>query len=342
MRIYRDIIKSAWHILWHYAWLWPFGLFAAFLGNGGEYGSVVSAVDKVSQQGDLLAGIRQAILNHRLIDFFQGIKQAIDSAPAQIITTLFLMLVVVLGVIWIIIVSQAALIKASSNINENTPVTFNNAAIEGNQHFWPILLLNILSRFVIWLLLAVTILPFLISYLARGGGAEFDSYIIISFLIFVPLAVIISFIIKYAVIAVVLEKQSWWPALVKAINLFFRNWLVSLEMAAILFVINYILSIVVYSLIANSLLSAPLVFALRGINLATVLKFLPQILLLMAVGAWFGTFQYAAWTILYRRLVSGQIMPKLIRLSDDIPNYLENWFRRNPASLPKPKKSSTK
>lgn len=337
MSIYRDIIKSAWHTLWHYAWLWPFGLFAALLGNGGEYGSVISAVDRISQQGSILTGIREAILAHQLPSLWQGLQQSFTQAPGSIAATLFLMVVALLMIIWLIIVSQASLIKSAADINDGTPVTFSSAAVEGNRYFWPIFILNLIARFAIWLLLAVSVLPFLISYLARGGSAEFDSLIIISFLIFVPLAIIISFIIKYAVIAVVLDKQSWWPALGKAINLFFRNWLVSLEMAAILFGINLILSAVIYSLIANSLLSAPLVIALRGINLATVLRFAPQILLLFAVGALFSTFQYAAWTILYRRLTQGKVLAKLIRATDEIPTYVENWFKTTPPSLPKPK-----
>lgn len=340
MRIYRDIIKSSWHILWHYAWLWPFGLLAALSGNGGEYGSIISAVDRIAQQGNLLTGIRESILSHKLTLAWQGILQSFEQAPASIVATLFLLAVLLLLIVWLVIVSQAALIKSVGNIEDGIPINFTSAANEANKSFWPIFLLNVLARFISWLLLAVAVLPFLISYLARAGTTEFDSLILISFLVFVPLAIIISFIIKYAVIVVVLEKQSWWMSLEKAVNLFFRNWLVSLEMAAILFGINLIMSALIYSLIANSLLTAPLAIALRGINLATILRFIPQMLLLFAAGAWYSTFQYTAWTILYRRLMQGQVVPKLMRATDDIPNYLENWFKNTPKSLPKPKKSA--
>lgn len=342
MRIYRDIIKSAWYMLWHYAWLWPFGLLAALAGNGGEYGSIVSAVDRISQQGNLLAGIRAAVMSDKITALSQGISQSLNIAPASIVATLFLLVVAVLLMIWLVIVAQAALIKSASDLDAGQTVGFTSSAIEANKKFWPIFLLNLLARFVTWLLLAIAVLPFLISYLARGGSAEFDSLIIISFLIFVPLALIISFIIKYAVIAVVIDKKDWWQALEHAVNLFFRNWLTSLEMAAILFGVNILISAVVYSLIANSLLTAPLAIALKGLNLATVLRFIPQLLLLIAVGAWFSTFQYAAWTILYRRLNQIQIIPKLIRVADDIPNYIENWFKTTPKSLPKPRKAQKK
>ncbi|MDP3986013.1 MAG: hypothetical protein Q8P77_01115 [Candidatus Veblenbacteria bacterium] len=337
MRIYRDIIKSAWHTLWHYAWLWPFGLLAALAGNGGEYGGLVSAVDRIAQQGNLLTAVREAMLSHKLNLIGQGLQKSFEQAPASITATLFLLAVALLLVVWLIIVSQAALIRAASAIHAGEPISLTKAAMEGNQHFWPIFALNLLARFATWLLLGVAILPFLISYLARGGVAEFDTLIIISFLVFVPLATIISFIIKYAAIAVVLERQPWWLALERGVGLFFRNWLVSLEMAAILFGINLILSAVVYSLIANSLLSVPVTFVLQGVTLATVLKFLPQLILLVAAGAWYSTFQYAAWTILFRRLQEGQVTPKLLRAADDIPNYLAKWFSASPKSLPPPK-----
>lgn len=340
MHIYRDIIKTSWRTLWRYPWLWPFGFFAALIGNGGEYGSVITAIDRVARQGDLITGIREALLNNRMALVWQRLEQSLAQAPFFLISTLFLMLIILLIIVWLIITSQAALIKTTADIEDGAPTSFTAAATQGNKHFWSILILNILSRFIIWLLLAVSIMPFFIAYLAQGGAMEFDSLIIISFLIFVPLSFIISFIIKYAIISVILDKQGWWLALVKAINLFFRNWLVSLEMAAILFGINLLLGVIIYSLVANNLLSAPLIIALSGFNLATALKLLPPIMLIIVGGALFSVFQYVSWTLLYRRLVYGQVMPKLLRAVDDIPTYLEKWFQNTPRTLPKPKQSN--
>jgi hypothetical protein len=340
MRIYRDIIKNAWHVLWRYAWLWPFGLMAAIAGNGGEYGSIISAVDRLSSEGDFIAGLRTALVDNKFNLAWQNFEQALIRTPESFMATLFLLVVAVMIIVWLVIVSQAALIKAVGKLDSGEPASFSEVAIAGNHHFWPILMLNIIVRCAIWLLLAVAILPFLISYLMRAGSAEFDSLIIISFLIFIPLSVLISFIIKYAAIAVVLDKKSWWGGLEQAVGLFFRNWLVSLEMATIIFAVNIMLSVLIYSLVASSLVTIPVYLAFQGVTLATILRFVPQLLLLIVAGAWFSTFQYAAWTILYRRLTQGQVIPKLERLTQDIPAYLENWFSKTPPSLPKPKRSS--
>jgi hypothetical protein len=37
MSLYRSILKRAWEISWKFKYLWFFGLFAALLGNGGEF-----------------------------------------------------------------------------------------------------------------------------------------------------------------------------------------------------------------------------------------------------------------------------------------------------------------
>jgi len=37
MPFYRNILKQAWQLTWRNKYLWWFGIFAALLGNGGEF-----------------------------------------------------------------------------------------------------------------------------------------------------------------------------------------------------------------------------------------------------------------------------------------------------------------
>ena len=37
MSFYRNILKQAWKITWRNKYLWWLGIFAALLGNGGEF-----------------------------------------------------------------------------------------------------------------------------------------------------------------------------------------------------------------------------------------------------------------------------------------------------------------
>lgn len=328
MRIYRDIIRSAWHILWRYAWLWPFGLLAAVSGNGGEFSAVISKVNTVAQEAGFLTGLRQAIISNEFEQALSGLGNSLSARPLATAGIFILFGVVALLVVWLIIVSQVALIQGTSSIQEGKPSSFLRVAETGNRHFWPILFLNILARFATYLMMAIALLPFLISFLAQpNASSSLNSLVVISFLIFVPIAIIVSFILKYAAISVVLEDSRWWVALERAVNLFFRNWLVSLEMAAVLFAANIVLSIAVFSLTANTLLALPFSYYMTNFSIVTVLRYLPAMLLIVAAGAWFSTFSYAAWTILFRKLQAGTITPKLLRLTTDVPEYMDRWMR---------------
>ena len=340
MRIYRDIIRSAWHVLWRYPWLWPFGLLAAAAGNGGEFSSLISKVDTIANQASLLTGLRQAVLSHRFEQNLTDLGYSLSQRPLATAGSFVLLGVVALLIIWLVIVSQAALIHGSGSLAAGQPTTFTKSAEAGNRHFWPILFLNVLARFATYLVMAVAVLPFLISFLAQPNAASsLDSLIIISFLIFVPLAIIISFILKYAAISVVLEDSRWWVALSRAVNLFFRNWLVSIEMAGVLFTANLVLSMAVFALTANTLLGLPFSYYLTNFSAVTFLRYLPALLLVIAAGAWFSTFSYAAWTILFKRLRMGEVSPKLLRLAGDVPEYLSRFMGPLPSAA-KTKSSS--
>ncbi len=333
MRIYRDIIRSAWHILWRYPWLWPFGLLAAAAGNGGEFGILVSKVDAIAQQASFLTGLRQAIVSHRFEQSLTDLGYSLSQRPLVTFGAFLLLGLVALIIVWLIIVSQAAIISASGSLAANKASSFTQAALTGNRHFWPILLLNVLARLATYLIMAVAVLPFIISFLAQPNAASsLDSLVLISFIIFVPLAVIISFILKFAAISVVMENAPWWEALSRAVNLFFRNWLVSLEMAGIIFAVNLVMSMAVFMLTANTLLGLPFSYYLTSFSFVTFLRYLPAMLLILAAGTWFSTFTYAAWTVLFLRLRSGQLIPKLLRLTDEVPEYMGRWL--GPASSP--------
>lgn len=341
MRIYRDILQEAWRVLWHAPWLWVFGLVAALIGGSGEYGSIVNSIDRIAQQGAFLESLRGAIITHELQTFGQNMMGMITQQPGVVLGTILGLLLLTILIIWVVIVSQAALIQSVAKIETFTPTSFTNAASEGAKKFWPLFWINIVAKLFTALVMAVALLPFLISFLAQGDDSHsFSALIITSFLIFVPLALLIAFILKYAAIAVVLDDLSWWKALNHAINLFFRNWLVSIEMAGLMFLVSFVLSVVVFSLIPSTF-GIELAVLANKFTIINLLRVLPTAIILLLAGAWYSTFQYAAWTILYRRFSASQIVPKLLRVANDIPEYLETWMNRTQL-LAAPKKSQDK
>lgn len=331
MRIYRDIIKQSWHILWRYPWLWAFGLFAALMGNGSEYNLMINAIDRVANQGAFWEALKEAAASDTIVQIWTNFLHAFSQAPVLFVWGLFLFGAITLLVIWVLIVARASLIQAAGSIVAGEPTNFSQAAVAGSKRFWPILLLNILTKFFTYLILIIAFLPFLISFLATpNASASFNVLIIISFLVFVPLAVTISFILRYAAIFVVLEKENWWKALERAVNLFFRNWLVSLEMAAVLFLINIVVSLAILFLllpdaltIKNELLATIIT---QKINFVILVRLLLTVLLYVAVGTWYATFENTAWIILFNRLRQGTVLAKLVRVTSDMPDYMNKWL----------------
>ncbi|MFA4818704.1 MAG: hypothetical protein WC621_02585 [Patescibacteria group bacterium] len=335
MQIYRTILRRAWQILWQHAWLWPLGLFAALAGNGGEYSALAISSERVATQISAWQTLQTNLKTDQVNFVWEGIKNTFSHSPVLVIWLLFVLIVVAILVLWIIIVSQASLIQATGKIDAGESTNFTKTTSAAVKHFWPIFFLNLLAKFFIYLLLAVAFLPFLIALLIHPQtNWNFNLLVIISFIISAPLSLIISFVLKYAAIYIVLAKEKWWSALAKAINLFFRNWLVSLEMAAILFVINFALSMVVFLLIPNTILLEVYVL-FTGFNWITLFRVLPTFILFVAAGTWFATFQYVAWTLLYRRLEGDGIIPKLIRLTEHLPPTINYWLNKNPLDLGK-------
>jgi hypothetical protein len=150
---------------------------------------------------------------------------------------------------------------------------------------------------------------------------------ILLFVIFIPIAVAFSLMIKYAIAFVVLKKQKFSKAFVSAWHLFKENWIVSLEVAFILFAVSFFATIVI--LLAVLFLAMPFFFlALAFLSMFTALAFwsvmtLAAIILVAFVilcGSILSTYQVVAWTNLFNHLGRG-IESKLER---SVPESVKN------------------
>jgi hypothetical protein len=165
--------------------------------------------------------------------------------------------------------------------------------------------------------------------LALGTDSNQATVIIaglLSFIIFVPLAIIISFATKYGIAYTVLEQQPLGHALVNGWKLFWKNWLVSLEIALILFAIGLAVSIglVIVSMVVliiivsvNTVLGTVGIPVLMGSTGFVLLRFLSSIIalpLVLIIGAMLAVFQTSAWTLVFRHVTTRGLIPKLVRL----------------------------
>jgi len=316
---YRKILRQSLSITWHNKYLWFFGLFATFLGAGGEYQIINNVVEN---NGDTaLNGIGRffAIFNPELWSNI-GPYFAQDPRGALIsIILLILALAIFIFLVILTISSQAALIDQAKKLynNEKKDLGISKGMMTGQSHFWPVLGVNILVKVIIACIFFLITLPIILT--ASTSGLPIAIYIIL-FLILVPVVMGLSLIAKYAIAYIVIKGNKFVEAIDNAFKLFSRNWVISLEMAFILIMINIIVGLMI--LVAMFAIAAPfvilsLIFA--NFTIFWLITFLGLTVLILAViwlGSMLTTFLINSWTKLFLELLDRKGVSKIKRLKD--------------------------
>jgi hypothetical protein len=314
---YRAVLGQAWTTTKHHKKLWLFGLLTFLLTAGGEYQILNKIINNDYGTGIFTSSSVKSIFLDS--SFWKSLWQVCTTDPRSgliVILMILLLAFVAFIFLWVSIRSQIALIKWTDNYrsakNKEKKASFWEEIFTRNRKFWPVLWLNLLVYLAVWALFFFLSLPLFFLYVTDSSW----SIVIytVFFVIFLPLALSISLLIKYAIASVVLEKQSFVKALETGRHLFAKNWLVSLEMAILLFLINFLVSLI--CLFFLSIILLPVMLTLIIFNLPIPLYFLIIItfVFLALVAAILMAFQTAAWTLLYRELQGAGATAKLERI----------------------------
>jgi len=188
-------------------------------------------------------------------------------------------------------------------------------------NFWPVLTLNIIIKAAIYVLLVLISLPAIFFQ----GDFNANLFYIIALVIIVPVAIILSFVMKYAVAYAVINKSKVLPAIEKSYRLFKENWLISFEMAIILFFINLLVGLAI--VLAILVLAVPFLFlglifyysfSLVGSWLIAILAFASFLFIVVTAGAALAVFQISSWTGLFLELEKKSGVSKLVRVVNSI------------------------
>src|SRR3989344_4689103 len=262
MFTYRQILHKAWQITWQHPALWFFGFFLAFLGVGGEVEILL---------GSISLGDSQALIPSLLLGFVEGglfsangmlgMAQALVQRPFSFLS-LLLWLVTILAlaaiVVWLVVISQGAVIRGVVNAVKGKRESWAKHFEAGLQTFWPVLVLNVLARaffFTIFLLL---------SFLAFWQFSGSTLLFLVTFIVLAAAIVVAAFTAKSAFCAVVLRGEPVREAIGTAIDLFRRNWLLSLEVATVLFAVYWLVTILLVNLLGSFFFSALRGFGPQG------------------------------------------------------------------------------
>lgn len=308
--VHRHILKDAWRITWKNKWLWVLGFFAAFWGNAGIFRMFNSLIDSFARTRGAELGFWQKV---------QAVS-SFDVWPSPWALVIFIFTVAVLGfVVWVTTASRGGLVQVVSDFEKEGKASGWQALRSGTEKFWPVFALSLLAKIISGLLL-VGLAALIWQFNAGSVGWLFPLYLI-GFVLLAALLILISFIVVYAVAYAVIDKLNFIKSLNNAINLFVKNWLISLEMALIIYVISFLLGLGL--VVAGMILAMPLLLILvilifLGLPTAFWAVAIPGIivfvLLFLAAGAGFTTFELSVWVLLFKRLTQGGALAKLVRV----------------------------
>ncbi len=329
--IYRQIFKQAWDVVKNNKLLWSFGLFAALLGNGGEYQALLKLLNNIRIGEGMhfirpMAGMGQGN--------FRGVVNFLSYNPlefALILMAAFAILFFIGFFIWMAIVSQIALIEGANKSLARKKIDYNEGIDSGIKKFAPILGLNIIAKLLVLFIVFGLGLPLLFLIASVNSLFSIVLYVLI-FLILVSFGIIISFIAKYAVAYVVLKKENFIDAIKLAIDLFLNNWVASLEMALMLFLINIIAGFAVVSviiLVSLPLATIALIYFLSGFFvgawLVIIIMAIINFIIIGFVGALLSAFQWTSWVALFKKLTSKEgVLSKIDRSVRAIPEWVKS------------------
>lgn len=317
---YRTLFKQAWLITWRHKYLWFFGLFAAIVAGSGswEYQIFSQSLNQGLIEGSY-ARLYNIVETWDLFrNFWLGIGNLINYDIWTILSALsLLILVAILATffIWLAISSQAALVGEVKKIltpRKKPSLSIREALSDGHGHFWALCGLNILIKFLVTLAFFIVGLPLL--FMAWRDTNVLAVVYAILFVIFIPVAVSLSLMVKYAIAYRVLENKSALASLEAGEKLFRKNWLVSVEAAVILFIINFLASVVLIiflSIFLLPLFALALIFNSAGLATAVLLA---AIAVVIVFGSALTTFQVSSWTNLFVSLSEKGGQAKLERL----------------------------
>lgn len=345
---YRDILKRAFYITKSNKILWFFGILAAFLSNLGVYNLLFGKINLLST-GEI-PFIQRSLWLAQVFSVFSlgNLKFLLLNSPGTVVVLfvcLFMMIIAFLGILWIIVMSQITIIDSCAKIDKN-PLAKKKALVDFSKiknYFAPVLGLNIMAKLLTFFLM-LCVAGFLVTILTEALVLNYVLYLF-SFILFVILSLIISFVAIYSTCFIVLKNYSFNQALKSALKLFWKNWILSLEVAFILFIISALGSVVL--LFAVFIASAPVILLLMvafymgaGLiyNLLFALLIIMILLIVLLFGGFLSAFSICSWVVLFDKIAQGKTKSKIERVYNQAVILAKEKNRINKRTIKKAKR----
>jgi len=305
--LYREAFAHSWRLATKHIWLWPFGLFAALLGQLGVT-ELLSALGVIKDQYGAATSVQLILEIFRGFNFsnFSNLN-FLQWGGAVWILFIWILLAIVLT--FIAISSQGALIHAASKPSHRIKA-FHPASSSwhvGVRHFWRLFALTIVKKAG---LLLLGLLVAWVSYRSSTTGSLLDqSIFVITFLVALFVGLSLSFYTIYAACYVIVEEYDDKQALQAAWSLLKDHPIVSIEVALILLVLN--IGMALFSILSFFLFLVPagVVWILGAVissqlvlSIAIIVGLLSFVIFVMFIGAMFTIYSTSTWTYLFMKM----------------------------------------
>lgn len=326
MTPYREILKRSWNISWKNKSLWFFGFFASIISFGAElkiFSKAFSQESGLKTINDIGLFIKTGIFSREALQNISHLMRTETSTMLLLSLYLLVILAMTIFFVWLATSSQISIIDAVKKIkkDEQQKISIKEQIKKSKSKFWPVLGMNAL----IWLIInGITLLISLLLVVILIQNKTYLTLLYgLLFIIFIPIILFISFVIKYAIAYIVIDGKKVSSALKNGWIMFKKNWLISIEMAITLFFINILAMLVVsfasflifilFSGIAVT--TAIFVFSSQAFFWTLIAIAIIIALVIIALsGAIVNTFQISAWTELFIKLKENKASSKLERI----------------------------
>lgn len=327
MTLYRDILKRSWQTTWKNKKLWAFGFLATFLQTSGIFEIINRAFNRVGGAGlDYVSFIETSYPGAPLVGLVSSLRVEKISLDPGVLVPVIIIVAIFIGLLWVVASAEGALVWSVKGAKKKLPAPEVGFA-HGRAVAWKIVLIHVVSKLLLAALFIVTSLPLIA--VVRDASFRNALLYIVSFVIFFPLVLMVSFMTVYTVAAMVISRESISRAVHTAWNLSVKYWLISIETSAILFAVNLVggfliaflllllsLPVALLAMLAVTIGSSGLFGVIMGIAITIVVA------AALLIGSIITTLELTTWTLLYERLRRRDAVAKIIRIFQAIPKFL--------------------
>lgn len=310
--LYRHVVRDAFKLSWKYKYLWPLGLLGLLFSNIGVLKHLLKYSEHIEGSPSVFAW--KNFSDYLLSLFHLEYWINLFSQTWIVASVGMILLAIIFGIfLWLSVNAQISILESVKYYLRSTKekIRINNLFAKSQKKFWPVFSINMIRYALLLVIGGAVGVPFL--YYLRSGS--FVIYLIGAFVLLFLLS-IISFVCFYVYAYIVFYGKSLGQAIKAGENLFSKYWLVSIEMAALLFFIDFLMALFLSGLGLFIILSLLWLIVIQGflLQLSILLLIIVFSIVSILLVAWLYNFQVTAWGLLFLVLQDGKASSKTGRI----------------------------